>query len=120
MPVTISDELRSKFQELITLILGSESMNDEERQYWINILPVMTPEQIANLRQILQNEKEQLAAIDAKYAKDAAKQSGRSVEEIGKIRKEKLKGQKASEHAVEEEERRREQEILKEISGEGG
>ncbi len=42
-------------------------MNLEERQYWINILPIMTPEQIKNLRDILTNEKEQLAAIDAKY-----------------------------------------------------
>src|SRR5439155_1544478 len=45
----------------------SESMNDEERQYWIHILPIMTPEQVGNLREILENERKQLAAIDAKY-----------------------------------------------------
>lgn len=53
---------------LVALILGSESMNPEERQYWINILPVMTPDQRKNLEDILMNEKRQLAAIDAKYA----------------------------------------------------
>lgn len=68
--VQITDELKQKFPELIDLILGSESMNDEERQYWVNILPVMTPEQIQNLKDILTNEKEQLAAIDRKYAKE--------------------------------------------------
>lgn len=63
-------EVQAKFGELIELIKGSESMNDEERQYWVNILPIMTPEQVQNLREILTNEKQQLAAIDAKYAKD--------------------------------------------------
>ncbi|MCK5021406.1 MAG: hypothetical protein KAS32_30625 [Candidatus Peribacteraceae bacterium] len=44
-------------------------MNDEERQYWINILPIMTTEQIDNLKGILDNERKQLKAIDKKYAK---------------------------------------------------
>src|SRR3989338_6529681 len=66
--LTISDEVKAKYPELVTLILGSESMNDEERQYWINILPIMTPDQIENLRNILTSEREQLAAIDKKYS----------------------------------------------------
>lgn len=65
--LTIPDEIAKNFPDLIVLIKGSESMNDEERQYWINILPVMTPDQIQNLRDILENEKKQLAAIDEKY-----------------------------------------------------
>ena len=68
--LVISDEIRKKYPDLIELIIGSESMNDEERQYWINILPIMTPEQIQNLREILQNEKRQLQAIDEKYSKE--------------------------------------------------
>ena len=71
--VQIPDDLRQKFPELIDLILKSESMNDEERQYWVNILPVMTPEQVQNLRDILTNEREQLAAIDRKYSKEIEK-----------------------------------------------
>jgi gamma-glutamylcysteine synthetase len=66
--VTITDDLRQKFPELVDLILKSESMNDEERQYWVNILPIMTPEQVQNLRNILDNEKKQLADIDKKYS----------------------------------------------------
>ena len=67
--LSISDETRSSFPELIDMIIGSESMNNEERQYWINILPIMTPEQIQSLLDILNNEKAQLDAIDKKYAK---------------------------------------------------
>ena len=71
--LTVPDEVQKKYPELIELIRGSESMNDEERQYWVNILPIMTPEQIQNLRDILENEKKQLAAIDAKYASEVEK-----------------------------------------------
>lgn len=66
----IPDEWKNKDPELVDLIAHSESMNDEERQYWINTLTVMTPAQVENLRQILKREREQLAAIDAKYAKE--------------------------------------------------
>ena len=62
-----------KFGPLIELIKSSESMNDEERQYWVNILPIMTPDQIKNLYEILENERKQLAAIDAKYRTEADK-----------------------------------------------
>jgi len=66
----IPDETRAQFPDLIEFILGSESMNDEERQYWINILPVMTPDQRTSLTDILETEKKQLKAIDKKYAKE--------------------------------------------------
>jgi len=68
--LVIPPEIQARFPELIALLLGSESMNTEERGYWINILPVMTPDQQKNLQDILQNEKSQLEAIDAKYAKE--------------------------------------------------
>ncbi len=70
--LVISDEVQQKFGPILELIKGSESMNDEERQYWINILPIMTPEQLKNLEDILGSEKKQLAAIDAKYSKETA------------------------------------------------
>ncbi|HCI03481.1 MAG: hypothetical protein QF755_01455 [Candidatus Peribacteraceae bacterium] len=68
--LVIPDETKKKFPDLIKLILASESMNDEERQYWVNILPVMTPDQISSLRDILETEKKQLAEIDKKYSKE--------------------------------------------------
>lgn len=68
--LVVPDEIRAQHPDIIDLIVKSESMNDEERQYWVNILPIMTPEQIQNLREILTNERDQLAAIDKKYSKE--------------------------------------------------
>ena len=68
--LVVPEDILAKFPELVELVKGSESMNNEERQYWINIMPIMTPEQLTNLRDILLNEKRQLAAIDQKYAKE--------------------------------------------------
>ncbi len=68
--IVVPEEIRQKFPEIIQLISASESMNNEERQYWVNILPIMTPEQLTNLKEILVNERDQLAAIDAKYSKE--------------------------------------------------
>jgi hypothetical protein len=67
---TMPDDLKKQFPDLTDLISRSESMNDEERQYWVNLLPIMTPEQIQNLKDILVNERQQLDAIDAKYQKE--------------------------------------------------
>lgn len=115
--VTVPEELKKKFPKLIELILGSESMNDEERQYWVNILPVMTPEQRENLEQILQNEKDQLAAIDQKYSKEMESLGqGKAVKEMAEKRKTKRKERRASEGKAEEEEQRKEEEILQAIA----
>lgn len=73
--IVVPPDLQSRFPDLVDLVLRSESMNDEERQYWLNILPIMTPEQVQNLRDILTNERQQLAAIDAKY--------GQQIDSIG-------------------------------------
>src|SRR3989344_4443506 len=114
--VTVPPALQEKHPVLIALILGSESMNDDERQYWINILPVMTPEQIENLRQILQNEKDQLSAIDTKYKQEMATLGkGQKAEEMGKKRREKSETRKAKEQGVKEEDEGKGEEILKAI-----
>jgi len=66
---TISQEVKDKYPDLIPLILGSASMNDDERQYWFSILPIMTQDQVNRLREILTTEKQKLAEIDQKYQK---------------------------------------------------
>ncbi len=114
--IVVSDELKQKFGPLIELILGSQSMNDEERQYWINTLSVMKPEQVQSLTEILTREKEQLIAIDKKYANVLSKaEEKRAVEEIGKERQEKQSQRKASEEEAEKTEQQTEEEILKKI-----
>ena len=116
--VVIPDDVRAKFGEIIDLVLGSESMNDEERQYWINILQVMTPEQIQNLRDILENEKKQLKAIDEKYAKELD-QAGQSqlVKKMADDRMKKKQQREESELTHTKKEQEEADSLLKQIEG---
>ncbi len=114
--LVISPEVQEKFASILVLIQGSESMNNEERQYWINILPIMTPEQLKNLQDILSSEKKQLAAIDAKYSKEMTQVSGaaavQSMEQ--KIRTQKEKRREAEQEDLKKEQTK-EEEILSQI-----
>lgn len=65
----ISDEIQAKYPELIKLILETESMEDDERQYWFDIMPSMTAEQIDRLFNILDTERKKLEALEEKYKK---------------------------------------------------
>lgn len=63
----IPTAVKEDYPELIPLILKTESMDDEEREYWFQILPIMTEDQVDKLKDILVNEKQQLAKLDAEY-----------------------------------------------------
>jgi len=79
--VVISEEVKSKFPELTAQIIASESMDDEEREYWIQILPIMTDEQVQKLRDILSREQAELAKIDEEYAEKAESLNSKHVNE---------------------------------------
>jgi len=66
----ITEELQVKYPELITLILATESMDDDERQYWFDIMPSMTDDQIDRLFNILETEKKKLEELEVKYQKE--------------------------------------------------
>lgn len=66
----VSDELQVKFPELIELIIATESMDDDERQYWFDIMPSMTDAQIDRLFDILETEKRKLQELEVKYQKE--------------------------------------------------
>lgn len=65
--------VREKYPQLIQLIKETESMNDEEREYWFQILPIMTEEQIKKFVGILDNEKQQLQKLDTEYESEISK-----------------------------------------------
>ena len=65
----IPPKLLQQDRDLVNLILGSESMDDDERQYWFNLYSMMNAEQVGKLRDILTREREKLAEIDARYGK---------------------------------------------------
>ena len=112
----ISDETAKAFKDLVDLIVHSKSMNMDERQYWIDLLPVMTREQLAELTSILTDEKQKLAAIDEKYAKElsAAEQRHQQTHMVQE-RKAQLEERRAQESTHEQEEREREEELMKKI-----
>jgi hypothetical protein len=66
----ITDELQAKYPELITLIIATESMDDDERQYWFDIMPSMTDAQIDRLFDILETERKKLSELEVKYQKE--------------------------------------------------
>lgn len=66
----ISDETQAQYKELVTLILDTDSMDDNERQYWFDIMPSMTDEQIDRLFNILDTEKNKLEELETKYQQE--------------------------------------------------
>ncbi len=64
--ITIPDEVKEKYPELIPQILASRSMDDDERNYWFSVLPIMTDEQVAELRDILDTEQKRLKKASGK------------------------------------------------------
>lgn len=114
----IPETVKQQYPDLIPLILSTESMNDDERQYWFQILPIMTDEQVGKLREILANEKKQLQKLDQDYEAELKVINQKHVSEWkayeSKEKREKLK--KAEAH-VEKTEKENEEELLKKLQG---
>jgi hypothetical protein len=49
------------------MILATESMDDDERQYWFDIMPSMTDVQVDRLYNILDTERKKLQELEVKY-----------------------------------------------------
>jgi membrane-bound lytic murein transglycosylase B len=65
---TISDSFLEKIADVIVLILESKSLeNQQEKQSWFDLFPLMDEEQINKLRDILTREKQKLEEIEKKY-----------------------------------------------------
>ena len=63
----IDEQSQTKYPELIKMILATESMDDDERQYWFDIMPSMTDKQIDRLFGILDTERKKLEELETKY-----------------------------------------------------
>lgn len=112
----IPETVKKQYPDLIPLILETESMTDDERQYWFQILPIMTDDQVVRLREILASEKEKLAEIDKEYEREVKSINVKHVAEwktfAAKEKREKLK---AAESKTEETEKASEEELLKKL-----
>ena len=114
--LTIPEDLLQKFPELIKGIKASQSMNQEERQYWIDVLPIMSEEQIDNLKNILDNEKQQIEEANREFdetVEEGAKNVKVTFDEFRYKEKKRLLRESESLHEKEEE--KHEAELLKEL-----
>jgi hypothetical protein len=105
---------------LIELIMKSESMKDEERQYWFNLYEVMNTAQIDKLRDILTRERAKLAEIDAKYGKKPKidpVEAAKKAEEMAQKRSAEQKILKEREAKIQAQEAQAEADILSELDG---
>ncbi|MBL4694535.1 hypothetical protein JKY72_04160 [Candidatus Gracilibacteria bacterium] len=107
--------VRDKFPDLVKLIYETESMNEEERQYWLQIMPIMTEDQIMKFREILVNEKDQLSKLDNEYDAEMAR-INKPVKKLDEAQlHEKIQEVKTAEIAAEKSELEKEAELLKQL-----
>jgi hypothetical protein len=116
--VIIPADVQTSFPDILEMIMKSESMNNGERQYWIDILPVMTTEQVQQLREILTNERDQLAAIDAKYATEIQKVGTDKLEQTDEERNRRRMELSSKENVDRSEDTQEAEDILKQMNEE--
>lgn len=108
--------VRQKFSDLVKLIYETESMNEEEREYWLQIMPIMSEEQTTKFRDILVNEKNQLAKLDQEYQAEMARTSKGPAMQLDEVKmKEKIQEIKQAEAVHEKKERAKEEKVLQQL-----
>ena len=114
--INISEEVRKKYPELVELIKASQSMTNEERQYWVDVLLIMREDQIQNLRGILANEKKQIDEANQKLKTGMVEEESKVKIHFDEIRyREKQKMLRETEIKFESEEKQNEAALLGEI-----
>lgn len=113
----VPDLVKEKFPDLMGLINETESMNQEERDYWFQILPIMTEDQIAKFREILVSEKEQLSQLDKEYEEELTRLNEKHMIEWKEFEsKEKREAIAGAEAQAEQDEKVAEEELLKRLT----
>lgn len=112
-PAKIDPTIVKKYPKLVELIAATESMNSSEKEYWLQLLPIMTEEQIANLQSILEGEKQKLSEIDKKYEKKMEKITQKYISKwTGSKRKEQLSQRAKEETTAQQESHKKADDIL--------
>ncbi len=114
--IIVSEEVQKKYPELVELIKRSQSMANEERQYWVDALLIMAEDQIQNLRGILENEKKQFDEANRQLKTGIGEEESKMKIHFDEIRyREKQKMLRETEHKSETEEKMNESALLEEI-----
>lgn len=95
---TVLDEIQIKFPELVDLVMRSESIDNTQKQYWLDILPSMTNDQIDRLFNILMTERQEIERLDLQFEQDV-----KALNEKHQIQWQALQSQKAKEKIAEAE-----------------
>jgi hypothetical protein len=109
--------VKENYGDLVDLIKSTESMDDQEREYWFQILPIMNKEQIDKLKNILNTEKDQLAALDQEYEQELNRLNEKHLLEWKEFEsKEKTKAIRDAEAANEVGEKQLEEDLLSKLN----
>lgn len=100
----INDEMQAQYNELVNLIIETESMDDDEKQYWFDIMPSMTDNQVDRLFSILDTEKKKLEALESKYQNEIKKLNEKHLIEWQEFQLKDSKSKIKKEQAKDEEE----------------
>lgn len=114
--LVIPEETTTEFPELVAMVKASRSMDDEERQYWIDVLPIMSGDQIENLQDILDNERKQVDEANKSYQEGMNDATQKAVNAFdSEAYKEKKRMRLEAENVHEVEERENEENLLAEL-----
>lgn len=105
-----------KYPDLVEKIKKTESMSKDERNYWFQILPIMTDEQVLRLKKILDDEANQLTKLDSEYQTELAKLNEKHLKEWDDFeRAQKREELKKVESASTAEEAKKQEDLLKQL-----
>ena len=88
-------------------------MDQEEAQYWVDVLPIMSSEQILNLEDILKTEKTQIEEVNKAYESQGPQNVGVPFDETGYIERKRARQELEAKH--EEEEAGHEEKLLQDL-----
>jgi hypothetical protein len=109
--------VKDTYPQLVELIKSTESMDDQEREYWFQILPIMNKDQVEKLKNILTTEKDQLAALDQEYEQELNRLNEKHLLEWKEFEsKEKTKAIREAEAANEQDEKQLEEDLLSKLN----
>ncbi|MDP4008530.1 MAG: hypothetical protein Q8P68_05060 [Candidatus Peregrinibacteria bacterium] len=112
----IPADMQQKYPALVDLVVMTESMTDDERQYWFQIMPVMTEQQLLKFQGILETEKKQLQKLDQEYDDQLKKLNSRHLIEWQEFEtREKRKEIETAEKQSEVQEKKAEEDLLQQL-----
>lgn len=67
---TVDCKIERKYPELVKLVLEADSIDNKEKQEWLDVMPRMTEEQIDRLFDILETERVKLSELEIRYQEE--------------------------------------------------